>query len=82
MLLHVSVIISMELCKLQVLKKKYSIKYYYDIERTKIEAYQHSWQMLNQVATSQTVPSPVATSVTYTNQNRYNNSQQIEGLIV
>ena len=34
----------------QVLKRTYPKKYYYDIERTKKEAYKKNWQDLNQVA--------------------------------
>ena len=35
---------------LQMFKKKYRPKYYYDIERTKKESYRHSWQLLHQVS--------------------------------
>lgn len=34
----------------QLLKKPLKPKYFYDIERTKVEAYSHSWQLLHQVS--------------------------------
>ena len=43
---------------LQVLKRKYEKKYYYDIMRTKRESYRYNWQVLNQVASSEAVTEP------------------------
>ena len=56
---------------LQMFKKQFKPKYYYDIERTKIEAYRHCWQLLHQVsgavnAGSETeVPIPHPNSLNY-----------------
>jgi hypothetical protein len=43
---------------IQVFKVKYDKKYYYDIQRTKKESYKYHWQVLNQVASSETVTEP------------------------
>ena len=43
---------------MQVLKMKYEKKYYYDIQRTKKESYRYHWQVLNQVASRETVTEP------------------------
>lgn len=55
-------------------KKKYKPKYYYDIQRTKSEAYRYSWQLLHQVSNGATtttadVPVPEPTSLTFININ-------------
>ena len=54
----------------QVFKKKYEIKYYYDIEHTKAEAYKQAWQELHQVGEVTGDPEVLHTAALYAYLNR------------
>ena len=56
----------------QLFRKKYKPTYYYDIQRTKKEAYRYSWQLLHQVqpnalvlSSTSDVPIPEPISLSY-----------------
>lgn len=57
----------------QMLRKKFRPNYYYDIQRTKNEAYRHSWQVLHQVsdaaASALDILIPQPNSLNFTNIN-------------